>query len=518
MTQPSSHNQFKIDLKDFKITKEISIGGHSSVYSVQNIKTRKNYAAKVIKNEDEGELIKKMNNYSFYNICLGQHPTLAKYYGYSPFDFKGNKNVTLIIDLMADLPLSTFIDKAQNGITNLSYKRSRQIILLGIARGMMYLQKHHILLRNLNPSNIYLDEQHHPLIINYGFSNNTKLSKLNPKDLKYQDAIYMAPEILSNNHYNLKSNVYSFGIIMFQILTETTPYPLYEKGKMSSTQFVQKIINEDFHPKFSTPVKRSFKKLIKRCLSKNANDRPTFEEIFNLLAYNIEDSIFDTTDDNNEPDDNDHNYYLDDTNNDEFFEYIDLITKDDIINYTDPLNTSVDKLKQENQYLKTENEQMQEQIALLKKQNIQLAKNFEKLYEDHVAPLENTIEQFKKDNEKMKKIISKFVLQKKESNLEISPPEETKVVKKEVVTPLNLGGTSWDDFEDSKDQSSDKDKKKIEKSFSDSDDDNVGKKRSVPLSGRRFSLKEKRILKNVPLKKFSSKSDTEDDFEMNCGK
>lgn len=533
--QAEYQNKYKVNIDDFKVLKEIQKGSHSSVYSVKNVKTDKKYAAKVIKNEEEGEMIKKMNNYSFNNIFLCQHPTLAKYYGYSPIDFNGKKNITLFIDLLSDTPLSSFIENAQNGVINIQYKKSKQIILLGIARGMMYLQEHHILHRDLNSSNIYLDDQAHPLIINYGFSNNWKNSKIDPKDLEYQDAIYIAPEILSSGHYNMKSNVYSFGIIMYEVLTDSCPYPLYHKGKMSSVQFVQKIINEDFHPKFSTPLKRSFKKLIKQCLSKNPHERPTFGEIFNMLAYNIEDTIFDTNDDT-ETDDNDYNYYIDDSNNDELFEYIDLITKNDIINYTDPLKSSISDLKRDNEILKKENEQMKESISLLKKQNVQLAKNFEKSYTEHVLPLEKNLEQVKDENEKLKKIISKYVHHRKESNLEISPPEAPKIPKIDL-TPINQDGTSWDDFEDSKEQNSDKiiknnikkdslkkdslkkdnlkkdslkkdDLKKEDKSFSDSEDDKRIRKRSN-------SFKERRYSKNVVLKKVSSRSDTED-FEVHA--
>lgn len=515
-----TRNKYKIDLRNYKINKEIQVSKVNSIYSVQNIKTKTTYAAKIIKNEEEGEIIKKMNNYSFNNIFLCNHPTLVRYYGYSTVDFNGDDNITLITELLTNLPLSSYIEKAQNGILNISYKNSRQIILLGIARGMMYLEKNHILHRNLNPSNIFLDDHHHPLIINYGFSNIRKISQ-NLTKLNYKELIYMAPEILSNNHYNMKSNVYSFGIIMFEVLTETSPYPLFQNGKMSSLEFIQKIINEDFHPKFSTPLKRSFKKLIKRCLSKNPNERPTFDEIFNMLAYNIEDSIFDTNDDAN---DYDHSYYLDNTENDELYEYIDLITKNDLENSTVPLKDSIDNLKKDNEYLKKENEQMIQQINLLKKQNVQIAQKFEKFYSDSIAPLENTIEQLKKENDKMKKIISKFIKNRKDTSLEISPPEAPKLNNKKL-GQTEQNETSWDDFDDSKDSDKNNKIKKIfDKDFSD-DDSNLDKddydynnKNEKVIRKRSYSLKGIKYTKNAPLIKLPSKSDNEDFYEVNSPK
>lgn len=512
MTDPkqSQLNRFKVDLKDYKILKEIQTDSHSSVYSIQDIHTKKHYAAKTIKNKNEKEIIKQFNNYSFNNVFVCQNPTLVKYYGYSTKDFDGNNNTTLIMDLMIDLPLSSFINKAQNGISNLTFKKERQMILLGIARGMMYLQEHHILLRYLNPSDIYLDENHHPHLINYGLLNNYKNSNINVKNLTYQEMIYIAPEILSNKHYNIKTNVYSFGIIMYELLTETTPFPLYKSGKITTKEFIEKISQEDFHPKFTTPLKKSFKKLIKRCLSKNPLERPSFDEIFNLLAYNMEDSLYDPNEDKDE-DEDENNYYLKETNIDELFEYIDSITKNDMIAYEDSLNKTVEDLRRDNDLLKLDNEQMREHIELLKKQNVQLAKKFEELYLDHVVPLENSIEKQKKRNDrmndKMKKVVSKIEVNRKESNLEISPPEEPKLESKKEEQEAKKTeelGTSWDDFEDMN-KSDDEDK------FTDSDEEKK-------IVKKRLTVKSKSNCKNIGLMKMSSKSDSEENYEVICPK
>lgn len=86
--------------------------------------------------------------------------------------------------------LSSFIDKAQNDISNENYQNTKCIILLGIFRGMMYLSQHHILHHNLNSDNIFLDEKYHPILVNYGYANLGILARKYPKDLTYQESIY----------------------------------------------------------------------------------------------------------------------------------------------------------------------------------------------------------------------------------------------------------------------------------------------------------------------------------------
>lgn len=61
-----------------------------------------------------------------------------------------------------------------------------------------------------------------------------------------------------------------------------------------------------------------------------------------MHANNIEDSILDTTDKENNGDDNNN---FDDTDNDELYEYIDLITQNDIFNYTISLKSSINILE-----------------------------------------------------------------------------------------------------------------------------------------------------------------------------
>ena len=86
-------------------------------------------------------------------------------------------------------------------------------------------------------------------------------------------------------------------------------------------QFNNKVVNEGYRPEFTVPVQEYLKKLIEKCWSKDLNQRPTFEQLFNKLAFNIEESIYDALDQN------DSNYYLNNVEVDELFDYIDYITE-----------------------------------------------------------------------------------------------------------------------------------------------------------------------------------------------
>lgn len=105
---------------------------------------------------------------------------------------------------------------------------------------MMFLHQHHIPHRDLKPENILLDSDFRPHIIDFGLSKFYEKNK-SQKVIKYwRTTIYMSHESIESNQYSEKTDFYSFGILMFEVVTDQIPYPLYERRKM--TDFVSMLI------------------------------------------------------------------------------------------------------------------------------------------------------------------------------------------------------------------------------------------------------------------------------------
>lgn len=259
-----------------------------------------------------------------------RHPTIIRFHGYSLKDFNNQSNVTIFMEYAAKGSLADFLQKIQKGLSDdLVNNTIRQIILVGIARGMMFLHQHKIIHRDLKPENILLDEDLHPHITDFGLSkfvDNFSQSQTQ----QCGTCKYMAPEVIESTHYSGKIDVYSFGILMYQVVTDMDPYPQLTKNKITPFKFNNKVVNENYRPTFSVPVKKPIKNLIERCWSKDPAERPTFEEIFKKLAYGSGDSIVDIYEeqkvDEEEEDNNDSkSYYLPDVDIDEVVNYAEAI-------------------------------------------------------------------------------------------------------------------------------------------------------------------------------------------------
>lgn len=393
-------NKFKIDIKNYKIVSYIQRGGFGSVIKVRDQATETEYAAKIIINSGFDDQSKKMINREIGIMMRVHHPAVINFIGYSLVDFNGNNNVTIIMQLAENGSLAELISRCQSGNAPHSYDNTtRQKILIGIARGMMYLHQHHIIHRDLKPGNILLDSDFNPLITDFGLSKIYDSGNSSSQSQSYGTSVYMAPEVITGNNYNGKADVYSFGILMFEVITDQAPYPNLPKKNLNMFEFGQKVVYENLRPTFSFEIKPSLKKLIERCWSKDPNERPTFEEIFNKLSFCIENSIYDICDCSDEPD----KFYLDDVDQSEVVNYADFL-----VDSEDDRQLNSESIEKLTNKLASFQIQMQDVIE----ENRQLKKQINEVILKEIVHLRKENDELKESNTKLAKMVDDLVKNK----------------------------------------------------------------------------------------------------------
>ncbi|KAG1346560.1 integrin-linked protein kinase 1 [Cocos nucifera] len=159
---------------------------------------------------------------------------------------------------------------------------------LDIARGMNYLHEHKpeaIIHRDLEPSNILRDDSGCLKVADFDVSKSLKVAKTvrEVRPLGCQDAAcrYMAPEIFRNEEYDTKVDVFSFSLILQEMIEGCPPFSHKQENE------VPKAYASKERPPFRAPLKLyapGLKELIEQSWSENPADRPTFREIIDRLT------------------------------------------------------------------------------------------------------------------------------------------------------------------------------------------------------------------------------------------
>eukprot|EP01132_Coremiostelium_polycephalum_P000471 gene471-597_t len=106
-------------------------------------------------------------------------------------------------------------------------------------------------------------------------SGSTLLDQKGPKGT----ALYMAPEVMMKQEFNEKADVYSFGLILYELATCEELFPEYSE----IDPFYDAICNKRLRPTIPGFFPKSLANLIQRCWDHDPSNRPAFSEISNRL-------------------------------------------------------------------------------------------------------------------------------------------------------------------------------------------------------------------------------------------
>ncbi|KAL2931615.1 Cysteine-rich receptor-like protein kinase 25 [Bienertia sinuspersici] len=171
--------------------------------------------------------VKRLSNASGQGIrefkaeaCLAaklQHRNLVKVYG---FCLEG-REMLLVYEFVPNKSLDRFLFDANRG-AYLNWG-IRHKIIVGIARGLVYLHEDScpkIIHRDLKPSNILLDGEMNPKIADFGMAKLFGGEQTQGNTSRIAGTFgYMAPEYSTTGHFSIKSDIFSYGVIVLEIVS-----------------------------------------------------------------------------------------------------------------------------------------------------------------------------------------------------------------------------------------------------------------------------------------------------------
>lgn len=165
-------------------------------------------------------------------------------------------------------------------------------IAISLAKAMEYLHSKRIIFRDLKPDNIGFDKNNVLKLFDFGLAKELKASQQNKATGMYRltgltgSRRYMAPEVALEEEYDESVDIFSFGMLLWEMCAAEKPYFGY-----SANKHMQRVVLGNERPKMDSNHTQfwppALQNLMKKCWSRDPSQRPNFTDIIDVLEHNV---------------------------------------------------------------------------------------------------------------------------------------------------------------------------------------------------------------------------------------
>lgn len=265
--------EWMIDFTELYLGVKFASGAHSRLF--HGIYKDEPVAVKIIRQPDDdenGELAPRLEK-QFYrevtHLSHLYHRNVIKLIGAN----KDPPVFCIITEYLSGGSLRAFLHKLEHKSLPL---RKVVPIALEIARGMEYIHSQGVIHRDLKPENILFDEDFCVKIADFGIACEEAYCDVLAEDPgTYR---WMAPEMIKHKPYGRKVDVYSFGLVLWEMVTGSIPYE-----EMTPIQAAFAVVDKNWRPTIPTECPAALRALIEQCWALPSEKRPEFWQIVKVL-------------------------------------------------------------------------------------------------------------------------------------------------------------------------------------------------------------------------------------------
>src|SRR4051794_17720717 len=237
----------------YKLLEPIGEGGMGAVYMAEQVEpVRRRVALKLIKPGMDSKQVVARFEAERQALAMMDHPNIAKVHDAG---MSASGRPYFVMELVRGLPITEYCDREQ-----LSIPERLELFTL-VCRAVQHAHQKGVIHRDIKPSNVLvtvIDGVAVPKVIDFGVAKATGQS-LTEKTLFtgfhqfVGTPLYVSPEQadLSGVDVDTRSDIYSLGVLLYELLTGTTPFDP-ETLKRAAFDEMRRIIREEEPPKPST--------------------------------------------------------------------------------------------------------------------------------------------------------------------------------------------------------------------------------------------------------------------------
>ena len=252
----------------YEILRKIGAGGMSDVYKAKDHVLGRFVAIKVLKQEfsEDVNFVTKFRTEAQSAAGL-EHPNIVNIYDVGSEDGMHY----IVMEYVEGITLKTYIEKKGQ----LSYKEAISIAIQ-VGRGIEAAHGKHIVHRDIKPQNIMISTEGKVKVMDFGIARAATSNTINSDVMG--SVHYASPEQARNGYVDGRSDIYSLGIVMYEMVTGRVPFD----GDTTVAVAIQHLQEEMVAPSAYAPdLPISLEKIILKCTQKNGDRR--YQTIGDLL-------------------------------------------------------------------------------------------------------------------------------------------------------------------------------------------------------------------------------------------
>ena len=252
----------------YEILEPVGAGGMSDVYKAKDHVLNREVAIKVLKKEftEDMSFVTKFRREA-QSAAVLEHPNIVNIYDVGSEDGL----YFIIMEYIEGITLKSYIERKER----LNYKEVLSIAIQ-VGRGIQAAHEKGIIHRDIKPQNVIISKEGKVKVTDFGIAKAVSSNTINAEVMG--SVHYTSPEQARNGMVNCQTDIYSLGIVMYEMITGHVPYD----GDTTVAIAIQHLQSDIIPPsQYVEDIPISVEKIILKCTMKSTDKR--YESMEDLL-------------------------------------------------------------------------------------------------------------------------------------------------------------------------------------------------------------------------------------------